>query len=56
MRLSLADPVHRQGFIPCFGSRLRRNRASRHREDGYAVGDPRLVNSSKKGEYPEKEL
>jgi len=40
--------------MSCFGSRLRRNRASRHRDDGCAVGSPRLVNSSKRMGIPRR--
>jgi len=56
MRVSIADPMHRNGFFHLPGPGLRRNRASRHRDDGCAVGYLRLVNPPKTGGYPEKEL
>jgi hypothetical protein len=53
MRLSFAGvpllPKNWQDPDTC----IRRNHTSRHRDDGYAVGDPRLVNPPYRGVYRE---
>ena len=54
MRLSFAGvpmlPYNQQDPDTC----IRRNHTSRHRDDGYAVGDPRLVNLSPMGGIPRR--